>query len=359
MSRLFSFMRSNRARAIETTQSIAQPAVATASSKIAYDCGAAHIHGCLLRHIVSFAGDTVAVVTSLRRTCKTWSACLSDSVLRTEGGIEAVSVTDRHSGMRELGSLHRLVGVRTQKFCVHHRAASLGDFAHFDLRACESHMSIELMVTNTNTNVMLVMMRQYAERLTKFVAHRGTTITSDVISWMAHKSRRLTHLDVRGCLGITDASIIETARACPDLSVLRVYNCANLTDASIVEIARMCPKLTLLDVGYCPGITNASIIEVARGCPRLEMLQVPGCAAITHSSIVRVVKMCASLTDLNAIACRAVDINDLRAHAAYRPPGHATLRVWQSPCGVPESLVALPLLAASRLPAVTPLERYH
>ena len=99
---------------------------------------------------------------------------------------------------------------------------------------------------------------------------------------------------------LTDVSIVEVARMCPNLEVLDVSACELLTDVSIVEVARMCPKLMQLNLHGCSNLTDVSIVEVARWCSKLKWLDVSGCSKLTNVSVVEVASKCSNVEYIGA-----------------------------------------------------------
>ncbi len=71
--------------------------------------------------------------------------------------------------------------------------------------------------------------------------------------------------------GINDDGLIELVRRCRELEVLSLLRC-NLTDRSILEVARNCPNLKHLNLEESPKITDISMIKIAKNCPQLEEL---------------------------------------------------------------------------------------
>ena len=107
---------------------------------------------------------------------------------------------------------------------------------------------------------------------------------------------KLTHVNLRGCIELTDVSIKAIAKYCKDLTHLDVSMCDNLTDASITAIAQNGPSLTYLDVSWCSNLTSTSIIEIAKHCTRLTYLSVDSCMNLTDASITAIAQALLILT---------------------------------------------------------------
>jgi F-box and leucine-rich repeat protein GRR1 len=61
------------------------------------------------------------------------------------------------------------------------------------------------------------------------------------------------------CCNITDTSVIEIAKGCPQLTSINLSRLLFITDASIIELAKECSQLASIDLHDCWNITDASL----------------------------------------------------------------------------------------------------
>jgi hypothetical protein len=95
-------------------------------------------------------------------------------------------------------------------------------------------------------------------------------------------------LQLGGCVGITDDSIVELASVSPSLGHLSLRGCCLITDSALFIVSTSCPTLHMLTLSNCINVTDAGINAVASGCRQLGYLDVTGCARLTTASIVSV-----------------------------------------------------------------------
>ena len=134
--------------------------------------------------------------------------------------------------------------------------------------------------------------RPISETTTLQVAESTAAAEAEVVA----RFPKLTHVNLRGCIELTDVSIKAIAKYCKDLTHLDVSMCNNLTDASITAIAQNCPSFTYLDVSGCSNLTSTSIIEIAKHCTRLTYLSVDSCMNLTDASITAIAQALLILT---------------------------------------------------------------
>ena len=86
---------------------------------------------------------------------------------------------------------------------------------------------------------------------------------------------------------ITDAVLIEFALRCPHLTAVNLNCCCGpdgVTDEGVIALAqsRSGPNLIEIDLTDNYEITNASVIEIARRCPQLKYIHLDECRNITN-----------------------------------------------------------------------------
>ena len=86
----------------------------------------------------------------------------------------------------------------------------------------------------------------------------------------------LHNLDLRSAaLSLTDDSLIELLKKCPELKSLNAADCKLITDRGIACLVTHCPKLTDLNVACNPSITADGLAQYALHEPHLPERSVP------------------------------------------------------------------------------------
>eukprot|EP00899_Mesostigma_viride_P008360 jgi/Mesvir1/17525/Mv08779-RA.1 len=91
---------------------------------------------------------------------------------------------------------------------------------------------------------------------------------------IARRFQGLKHLNVAGCLDVTDAALIAVARACKGLEALDV-SMTMIGDPAIHAVAKSCRGLRHLAIHNCMGLNNGTML-VAEMCGQLEVLYADG-----------------------------------------------------------------------------------
>ncbi|KAL2852364.1 hypothetical protein BJX68DRAFT_64942 [Aspergillus pseudodeflectus] len=136
--------------------------------------------------------------------------------------------------------------------------------------------------------------------------------------------RRLRHLDLHQCGGLTDKGVKSLAHNVPDLVGLQLSGCSELTDDSIVPIIQTTPNLTHLELEELESLTNQTLTELAQSpcAPFLEHLNVSYCEALSDPGMLRVMKSCPSLRFVEMDNTRISDLTLAEASFRVRKRGH-------------------------------------
>lgn len=113
--------------------------------------------------------------------------------------------------------------------------------------------------------------------------------------------RRLKHLDLTHCRGITDAGVMSMVHRLPDLEGLQLAKCHHLTDWSVSALLPTCPVLTHLDLEDNELLTNNTLTALASApcAEHLRHLTVSSCTLITDRGVCSVLKSCRKLSSLH------------------------------------------------------------
>jgi len=122
--------------------------------------------------------------------------------------------------------------------------------------------------------------------------------------------RRLKHLDLTSCRGLSDTGIKALANNVPYLEGLQLSKCHTLTDASLTELLPTIPVLTHLDLEELDGLTNATLQSLAAAscAPYLQHLSISYCENLGDSGMLPVLKACPSLASLDMDNTRVSDL---------------------------------------------------
>ena len=122
--------------------------------------------------------------------------------------------------------------------------------------------------------------------------------------------RKLKHLDLTSCRGLSDTGIKALANNVLYLEGLQLSKCHTLTDASLTELLPTIPVLTHLDLEELDGLTNATLQSLAAApcAPYLQHLSISYCENLGDSGMLPVLKACPSLASLDMDNTRVSDL---------------------------------------------------
>ncbi|KAI8903825.1 hypothetical protein EDD86DRAFT_214424 [Gorgonomyces haynaldii] len=116
----------------------------------------------------------------------------------------------------------------------------------------------------------------------------------------------LEELNLSDCSFLTDATMAQLGKLCPQLKVLGLSFCCSLTEQFIDPLIEGCPFIELLDTSYCgTAITDDVLEKIGVGLPKLETLSVRGCVQVTDQGI-KNLSASKTLTCINFTQCRFV-----------------------------------------------------
>ncbi|KAF1958467.1 RNI-like protein [Byssothecium circinans] len=122
--------------------------------------------------------------------------------------------------------------------------------------------------------------------------------------------RRLKHLDLTRCRGITDTGVKTLAVNTPFLEGLQLSKCHSLTDDAFTTLIPTLPVLTHLDMEELDGLTNEVLKSLAQSpCARhLQHLCISYCENLGDSGLLPVLKACLKLSSLEMDNTRISDL---------------------------------------------------
>lgn len=127
------------------------------------------------------------------------------------------------------------------------------------------------------------------------------------LSIIGEKCPNLSILCLRGCLGISDSSLIQMSKSCTNLMGLSLMYNKKITDKGIEKLVENCKKLKQLDLSWCSRLTNSCLELISQHCVHLEELSVACCKLISGSGIECVVQHCKNIKLLELRSCNSIE----------------------------------------------------
>jgi hypothetical protein len=159
----------------------------------------------------------------------------------------------------------------------------------------------------------------------------------------------LTHIDVSGCMNLTDSSIKAIVAACPGLASLDLTGCGRLSDLSLKRIANGCPNIQTLRLACTNDSWDFFSDRGMRhlvGCERMRQLDLSYNNGVTIKGIKSLATL-PSLQHLILVGCSFIDDSCLRQITA--PGNFSSLCLLDvSHCFSVTVLSVLALIAAAR-----------
>ena len=132
--------------------------------------------------------------------------------------------------------------------------------------------------------------------------------------------RKLKHLDLTRCRGITDQGIRSFVNNVPEMEGLQLSKCLGIVDATLTELLPTMPMLTHLDLEELEDLTNAVplCLSTSPCAKRLRHLSISYCENIGDTGMLPVVRDCTSLCSLEMDNTRISDLVLTEAAAMVR-----------------------------------------
>lgn len=122
--------------------------------------------------------------------------------------------------------------------------------------------------------------------------------------------RKLKHLDLTRCRGITDKGVRTFVGNIPEMEGLQLSKCRGVLDATMAELLPTTPMLTHLDLEELEDLTNATL-QVLSSAPcagRLRHLSISYCENMGDTGMLAVLKTCTNLQSLDMDNTRVGDL---------------------------------------------------
>jgi F-box and leucine-rich repeat protein 2/20 len=179
--------------------------------------------------------------------------------------------------------------------------------------------------------------------LERLILQSCDTLTDEALLWMIQgiepetdiltervivPPRRLRHLDISRCRGLTDKGVKALAHNVPYMEGLRLCQNTVLTDDAFTDLFTTMPKLTHLEVEECELLTNTTLTTLAKGsaAKTLEHLSISYCELLGDVGVLPILKACPELKSLCLDNTRVSDLVLMEASEQVRKRGHLTKR---------------------------------
>ena len=195
-----------------------------------------------------------------------------------------------------------------------------------DLRACETSGWADLdfaeVLFQTNNLERLVLMNciSLSDDALKILI-QGKDAEIDILTGRAVvPPRKLKHLDLTDCRGISDAGLKTLAGNVNDMEGLQLSKCAGVTDDSLTDLFPTMPNLTHLHLEELDNLSNLSLQSLANSpcASGLRHLSISYCENLGDTGMLPVFKNCTSLRSVHMDNTRVSDLVLAEAAAMVR-----------------------------------------
>ncbi|GFR74462.1 F-box/LRR-repeat protein 13-like [Elysia marginata] len=135
----------------------------------------------------------------------------------------------------------------------------------------------------------------------------GCPLLTDECFKRLAQNKNLQVLKIDGNHRVSDNSLKQLGRMCPDLRHVYVADCQRLTDATLKALSS-CKNLTVLNLADCVRISDAGVRHLMDGpaAAKLRELNLTNCVRVGDMAMVNVHKRCHNLTYLNVNFCEHI-----------------------------------------------------
>ncbi|KAI9769902.1 MAG: hypothetical protein M1835_006624 [Candelina submexicana] len=146
--------------------------------------------------------------------------------------------------------------------------------------------------------------------------------------------RKLKHLDLTRCQGLTDKGVKSLAGNVPHIEGLQLSKCNLLTDDALTDLIASVPRLTHLDLEELDELSNTTLQNLAKApCKnRLEHLCISYCEELGDSGMLQVLKNCPRLKNLEMDNTRVSDLVLAEAASVVRQRSKRSSSPQNRPC---------------------------
>ena len=132
--------------------------------------------------------------------------------------------------------------------------------------------------------------------------------------------RKLKHLDLTRCRGLTDQGVRTFVNNIPEIEGLQLSKCHGILDATLTDLLPTTPMLTHLDLEELEDLTNV-VLQCLSNSPcakRLRHLSISYCENLGDTGMLPVLRTCTNLQSLEMDNTRISDLVLMEAAAMMR-----------------------------------------
>lgn len=133
--------------------------------------------------------------------------------------------------------------------------------------------------------------------------------------------RKLRHLDISRCTGLTSVGIKALTHMVPNMEGLKLSSCVALTDNALSDLLATTPRLTHLDLEELIELTNSLLsdhLAKAPCAPILEHLSISGCEHLGDAGMLPIIRNCTNLRSIDMDNTRISDLVMVEAASMVR-----------------------------------------
>lgn len=208
---------------------------------------------------------------------------------------------------------------RVVKGCRHLRDLRASELSGFD----DEDFMRELFEANTLERLVLSRCSSVNDMSLKVLLH-GMNPQVDVLTGRpVVPPRKLRHLDLSRCRGLTDAGVKHLAHCVPDLEGLQLSFCPNITDNAVVDVIQTTPLLSHLDLEELEALTNNFLVELSNAdcAGNLKHLNISYCERIGDTGMLKILKNSPRIQSLDLDNTRVSDLTIMEICSQMRDRG--------------------------------------
>ncbi|EAS32921.3 F-box domain-containing protein [Coccidioides immitis RS] len=205
----------------------------------------------------------------------------------------------------------------------------------------DEEFMLELFQTNTLETLVMSHCSSLTDSALKALLH-GKNPEIDILTGRPiAPPRKLKHLNLSHCQGVSDFGIGHLAGFVPELESLQLSFCPALGNDSIINLIGTTPNLTRLDLEELEELTNNVLLALSKApcAARLEHLNISYCEKLGDTGMMQIVKNCPNLKSLDLDNTRVSDLtlielcSQMRKRGFGMQPPRCGLRVAVFDCG--------------------------
>lgn len=186
------------------------------------------------------------------------------------------------------------------------KSGYISDVGVSSLSGCRRLTHIDISRCGGITDTGVITLALHCPLLVTIMMGSGcSAITDESLVALGSNCPRLRCINMHACSNITDVGVMALA-ICPLVEIDLCF-CEHVTDVGLMALARRCPDLVRIDCVHCIKFTDVGVMELARQCGRLECVDISYCQGISEASVIALAERCARLVLLDVWGCRITD----------------------------------------------------